>query len=73
MTKEEKEAKKLATKKRNTIYKNEFAKKTYYRKLLQFNKEKEKDIIDFLNSKENVNIYIKQLIIDDMNQQKQNN
>lgn len=46
-------------------YDLEFNKRNYKRFYLKFNLEKDKNIIEILNSKDNVNAYIRDLILND--------
>lgn len=47
-------------------YQTEYAKKTYRRYLFRLRNDKDIEIINYLNSKDNLNRYIKELIIKDI-------
>lgn len=51
-------------------YINEYEKENVKKVLVRFNKNTESDLIDFLETKDNKQGYIKQLIRDDMAKQK---
>lgn len=48
-------------------YRKKFIKNTYRRYSLRLKLNDDKEMINYLNSKENLNAYIKELVIKDMN------
>ena len=56
----------MINKEQRRIYNNQFQKESYKRVVVKLSKKNDRDLMRFLNRKENVTMYIKELIRADM-------
>lgn len=56
----------MIDKEQRRIYNNQFQKESYKRVVVKLSKKNDRDLMRFLNRKENVTMYIKELIRADM-------
>ena len=56
----------MINKEQRRIYNNQFQKDSYKRVVVKMSKKNDRDLMRFLNRKENVTMYIKELIRADM-------
>jgi hypothetical protein len=56
----------MIDKEQRRVYNNQFQKESYKRVVVKLSKKNDRDLMRFLNRKENVTMYIKELIRADM-------
>lgn len=56
----------MINKEQRRIYNNQFQKESYKRVVVKLSKKNDRDLMRFLNQKDNVTMYIKELIRADM-------